>query len=178
MINYIHIPKTAGSSIIGALSVKKNVRTIGHGVNFGVIDLDQIKFKDAKSNDFTFTVVRNPYDRFISAYNYLKFGGIKTELDLRYSEILNSMSLDEFIDRLPEFINIIIHFVPQYLFVDTNTQIFRYETLSSDLRKIGVTKIPKSNITKNKEISKLNEEQKQKIAKIYEKDFEIFCYFP
>lgn len=84
---FIHIPKTGGNSI--SWHLKKNFRGHDwHKTRHGAKHADQTKiFEDTKETEMVldrytfFTVVRNPYDRMVSAYHYyLKGGG---ELEIR-----------------------------------------------------------------------------------------------
>lgn len=69
-IIFIHIPKSAGTSITNELYGKRN----GH--------LTAIQIKNSLGNrkydeKFSFTVTRNPYDRLVSSYFYAIQGGSK-----------------------------------------------------------------------------------------------------
>tara|TARA_R110002073_G_scaffold132514_5_gene279439 strand:+ start:2379 stop:3059 length:681 start_codon:yes stop_codon:yes gene_type:complete len=74
---FIHIPKTAGKSIISKLH------------NRGATHLSYSDYEDIlgdKINDyFVFTVLRDPADRFASAYSYLKAGGNQSREDQEFS---------------------------------------------------------------------------------------------
>ena len=71
-ITFIHIPKCGGTSI-GAMDLCGRVHYFGHDTrnkNFQYFkDSDQRKL-----SEFSFTFVRNPWDRLVSAYEYLKAG--------------------------------------------------------------------------------------------------------
>lgn len=71
---FIHVPKVAGSSIERVI-YQTDKWLVGH-----VKASDYMKFdKDKFDSYFSFGFVRNPYDRVVSAYHYLKKGGeIKT----------------------------------------------------------------------------------------------------
>ena len=65
---FVHIPKCAGSQI------SKLFDTTGHRT---IIETNQSRSRSIKNYNlsdyyYIFSIVRNPYDRFISAYYYLK----------------------------------------------------------------------------------------------------------
>jgi len=62
---FFHIPKTAGISVCNALGIGEE--NIGHSREL-VLTSDIVNY-------FTFTFVRNPWDRLVSAYCYLMQGG-------------------------------------------------------------------------------------------------------
>ena len=65
---FVHIPKTAGISILKSLF---NHETVGHRMLVEFYLADPKKYKSY----FKFGVVRSPWDRAVSAYTYLKGGG-------------------------------------------------------------------------------------------------------
>ena len=65
---FVHIPKSAGTSVCKAVF---DCPDSSHYTARCYRSDNPVKFDDY----FKFTVVRNPYDRFCSAYNYLKNGG-------------------------------------------------------------------------------------------------------
>ena len=79
---FIHIPKTAGTSISQAL----------FGSDFGHCTVDHYEIFSPKRfhNYFKFAFVRNPWDRFLSAYKFLNKGGMysvdKNWADIHFSE--------------------------------------------------------------------------------------------
>ena len=60
---FIHIPKTAGTSVLGSLSEDENYKVTGHPFASNYPN-------DVWVKSFCFSVVRNPYDRFISHWLY------------------------------------------------------------------------------------------------------------
>uniref|UniRef100_A0A6C0ADQ6 Sulfotransferase domain-containing protein n=1 Tax=viral metagenome TaxID=1070528 RepID=A0A6C0ADQ6_9ZZZZ len=177
-IIFVHIPKTAGTSVLELISNNPNYKIIGHYPKLidNKIFINNSIIKDENS----FCIVRNPYDRFLSAYNYLYHGGNKTNLDLSYQEIILSMSFEDFINNLEEYIFLIIHFVPQYVFVcegdEILTKICKFENLKNDLIKIDFVFENLEHLNKSEHIFNLNAYLKEKIYKIYEKDFLLFGY--
>jgi len=61
--NYCHIPKTAGSSIQVSAKNRDDIQFNGHR-----------KSRKCSEIDNTFAIIRNPVDRFISSFNYCKYG--------------------------------------------------------------------------------------------------------
>tara|TARA_R110002074_G_scaffold328305_1_gene498803 strand:+ start:3019 stop:3699 length:681 start_codon:yes stop_codon:yes gene_type:complete len=87
---FIHIPKTAGKSIISKLH------------NRGATHLSYSDYEDIlgdKINDyFVFTVLRDPADRFASAYSYLKAGGNQSREDQEFSHRwIKNKNINDFI---------------------------------------------------------------------------------
>ena len=76
-IIFIHIPKNAGISIEEALFDKK----IGHK---SILQFESHNLKKYHEY-FKFTVVRNPYDRLVSAFHFLKKGG-RNPVDKAWSD--------------------------------------------------------------------------------------------
>lgn len=176
MYTYIHIPKTAGSSISSIC------QKIGHDISCGEFDINKLGYSQVnKFRGKYFTTVRNPYDRFLSAYNYSCKGGIGSAPDLEYQIILNSMTLDEFIDILPQMINRMVHFTPQFYFTTNESRkapkliICKFETLNQDLARLGFNNLPHINSTERK-VTTLTDEQKEKIYEVYKEDFRLFGY--
>lgn len=104
---FIWIPKTGGTSIYNSLSTKINMQiyidnyytfnntgnvTFGHA-DVGCLLSNQIITKEYWQNSNKFTVVRNPYSRFVSLYN-----------DFKKSKRINGNT------TLKEFANVISHF--------------------------------------------------------------------
>jgi hypothetical protein len=65
---FIHIPKAAGTSIAKALYGKR----VGH---FTALEIKEFLGSELFTKRKKFTVVRNPYDRLLSAYTYAIQGG-------------------------------------------------------------------------------------------------------
>lgn len=178
---FVHIPKCAGNTIKHMLGI------IGH---------DHTGIDNNYNNEyFKFAFVRNPWDRFISAYEYFKGGGWKNmnpdeDLDLDYCNRVNQFSsLKEFAKSL-EWIDW-LHFKPQFNFITIdNTKdcldfIGKVENLDNDLRyvckQIGVvyTELVNVNKTKSKKQhykSYYDDELKNIVDTTYAKDIEYLGY--
>ncbi|MFT6927968.1 MAG: hypothetical protein ACJAZP_003615 [Psychromonas sp.] len=183
---FIHIPKTAGSSILTCLMGDKINRDHGTYYDFKRIDPDRF------NRYFKFCFVRNPYDRAVSAYEYLKNGGNNSS-DLYYKKLIE--------DKYPSFKKFILEYLdgnkihenllfsPQYLFIydDRNEcqvdYIGRFENINENFKfickKIGVSaRLPSKNrVQRNTYETYYSDHQvKEKVYNLYSKDFDLFQY--
>ena len=182
---FIHIPKTAGLSVVKA--IYGDVSGGGHRT----ISFYKYVLAEELSDYFTFTFIRNPYDRLYSAYKFLEKGGMNQydrqvfEIHLkRYSNfqdfVLNGLNKKMMRD--------IMHFIPQtdficdkkgrvlvnYIGKFENLQI-DFKTLSDKLNKEIV--LPHLNLNKKESFDKIFTVEMRKIVrKLYAKDFEILGY--
>ena len=183
---FIHIPKNAGTSIIKAM-----------GVENLYIDktIEEYKkhYKDYW-NDYTkFTSIRDPIDRFISAYKFARMkesgwfsatGEEGLEKHDHY-DLCNSMDINEYtsyIYKNPKKFNRWI--IPQTFHIlnkDDEIEInyyVRYENLLEDLKKIGIDGIEKLNSSKveNDKLIQLTRKSKNMLYEIYDIDYQNFSY--
>lgn len=183
---FIHIPKAAGSSV--NMSIFGNMG-LGHLKARDYVNL--FGFLNYKSF-FKFTIVRNPYDRFESAYNFLVNGGMSTQDEnftkkyLKDFKDINDFVLNGFTSS--KIIQEWVHFVPQYKYVYVNNRLYvdfigKTENITKDFKYvsniIGLTSdLQYINKTSNQSIksSLLNNESKRILADFYNKDFELFEY--
>lgn len=193
MIIFVHIPKTAGSSIIHIISSNPNYKIKGHypKIKKSIFFKDKICTKDLNIQSVveykfceSFSVVRNPYDRFLSAYNYLIKGGGQNNLDLSYQRILSKYkNMDDVIKNLKHLRKIIVHFVPQHKFICDKSgnllvnKCIKFENVKNELIAIdGAFKnIPTHNASERSE-NFLTERQKKIIYQNYKMDFIAFGY--
>lgn len=191
---FIHNPKTAGTSLREALK-EYHDRDSSYWHHLEDIYLDRVIDKahitmrdfvympDYSSIDeyFSFGFVRNPYDRFYSAFQFYK-----KQYDVSigfndFSKTLNDISI-RYDWRL-------IHFCPQYAFFYYGNKckidfIGRFENIKTDVLLvssiIGVDiDIGKSNVSDNNKpiyIDNYNESTIRIVNKLYEKDFALFHY--
>jgi hypothetical protein len=200
---FIHIPKTGGTFIesrLQSLNTKiYNTKRI-FGGHARYIDFKD-KIKDIDVYDI-FSIVRNPYDRIISAYNYLKTRVNKgNPLDQKeWLGLKSPSSLTEFINAIyDEYkhnnLHYYIHILQQVCFVRDNddqikSKILKYEYLNMDFLKFiekyklnievynELSKIySKIDIKKHYDYNKeLSSNDINKINEIYHDDFELFNY--
>ena len=89
---FVHIPKTAGMSMYAALGVD---RGFGHRRLTDHPDADGL---------FSFAFVRNPWDRLVSVYHYLRSGGRGNDADLAaQAAVADAESFDAFVIDLAEY---------------------------------------------------------------------------
>ena len=179
----VHIPKTAGRSIINSI-YGNDLKNCGHRTYFFY---KYLFTKKRIQNMYTFSFVRNPYSRLFSAYNFLKKGGENLhDLNAKRDYIDSFKDFNEFINcGLENAVkNNVIHFIPQYNFITYKDEILidyvgKFESLENDLKVISskvdfessfkFTKSKKNtyNFTcKNCDI----------IESVYSRDFLIFNY--
>lgn len=183
---FIHIPKTGGVSL--ALSLFGNLGG-GHRTYFSYYPI----FSPAEYNRyFKFALVRNPWDRLVSAYFFLKEGGL-LETDRKwFKENLSSFdSFEEFVQCWVNRKNIYsyFHFIPQHYYVSHRgrlmiDKVYKLEQISSALKdlnsKLGLDiSLPHENKTSNRKPDYrlyYNNETKNIISDVYHRDIQLFGY--
>tara|TARA_Y100001968_G_C19340694_1_gene709343 strand:- start:423 stop:1097 length:675 start_codon:yes stop_codon:yes gene_type:complete len=185
-ILFIHVPKNAGTSINYSLYGK----SIGH---FTALEFRKVAKKEF-NNLYKFAIIRNPYDRLISAYSFMQEGLYKEMINrpsiLKTKKILQLKGIDinKFVlEWLPENGNYIdFIFMPQNHFICDKKKdilidkLIKFDELSK-LKEIiyketGVklNKLNVKNRTEDKQIYILSNESKSYIRQLYKKDFELF----
>jgi hypothetical protein len=182
---FIHIPKSAGMSLVKAL-YGKNGSNHANALDFQYVNPE--KFNSC----FKFAVSRNPYYRLYSAYNYLSKGG-KEEMDVvwrdlylkKYSNFEDFVinGLETAIEKRAE------HFIPQYLFVtDENLQIIcdyigKFEELDKVIERLSkegivlsLEKLNSSTVESLDNKSLYTDEMIAKVNHLYKEDFDYFDY--
>ena len=183
---FIHIPKNAGTSIIKAMGVENLYMD-------KTIEEYKEHYGDYWNEYKKFTVVREPIDRFISAYKFARMdesgwfsatGEEGLEKHHHY-ELCNEMNINEYNSYLyknPEKFNRWI--VPQSWIITNEggekeiDYYVRYENLLEDLQKIGIDKIEKLNSSKIKDEKtiELTKKSKNQLYQIYDIDYQNFSY--
>ena len=184
---FVHIPKCAGSSINQELNLK-SVGFSGHS---------PMSYHSEYSDYLSFTFVRNPYDRIVSAYKYfrkLKKGHRWYKRNSIISDAANQMNFKEFVYHIPDFMKLMkreegsfesgIHFQPFYYFIDEPVKhIGRFENIQRDFIKIRrsldlpLKSLPKTNSTNNLNYRELYiEETKNLVYNIYQEDIKKYNY--
>ncbi len=115
---FIHIPRTGGTSISRS-SLFKDSRYLGHRT----IEELNTMMGDRFSGAYKFTIVRNPWDRVVSTYHFLRD---VTEDDhwfpsnRDYHELCRQVSFEDFCHLLPEIYMDEIHLIPQIMWIYHN----------------------------------------------------------
>ena len=167
---FIHIPKNAGTSIeeyFGNGSVR--IQPSKHA------DIHEIKarFKNYYNNYRKFTIIRNPYDKMVSWYFYLK---------RNLGEDYNIIEFNDWIKDPSKFwhANDPISFLkPQCDWIDSTVEIIKFENLKDDLnnffnKKINLPITNKSNHSHY--LDYYNSDSLNIIYNRYKKDFNKFNY--
>ncbi len=185
---FVHIPKVAGISIGSSLFGR-------YTGNHTTIREYKIAFSMYEFNEyFKFAFVRNPWDRLLSAYLYLKDGG-RNKWDYKWASVHLS-EFTTFKDFVMEWvsknnINTGIHFMPQYKYLtSTNSNIPEvdfigyFENINNDYEyirsKLGFgKKLIFSNKTQNKTRDYrvyYNDDMIEVVSKTYDLDIKLFGY--
>jgi len=137
---FIHVPKAAGTSINTALYG----RTLGH---YSALEIRET-FPRLYERAFKFSLVRNPWDRILSAYRFAKQGGTDS-MGVYMPEQYQRPEFDTFERFLNDWLtqqdlkSIDFIFRPQYIFVcDMNGRMIldflgKTETIESDLLNVS-----------------------------------------
>jgi len=187
---FIHIPKTAGTSVLAALG-KRRVHYRQHFPWFVYRAANRRYFDQA----FKFSFVRNPFDRLYSAYEYLKAGGAGGGHDQAVGEVIRKyQGFDDFIFRALHEGELLsnLHFLPQSTFiVDLCGQVVvdfvgKQETLDDDFAKIArqlqiPLKAERQNINRQKDHQDYREAYQSSrsidiVHNLYVQDLKLFNY--
>lgn len=140
---FIHVPKCGGSSIAKALFGEEHV---GHATHR---QYRMLFTKEEYLSYFKFAIVRNPWDRLVSAFHYLKGGG-NGEADACWAEE-NLKQFNDFETFVREWLpskkldSTYWHFMTQAHFTNTEAGIKdldfigHFESMASDFKKIADT---------------------------------------
>ncbi len=128
---FVHVPKAAGTAIVSALY---GLRGVGHYRAVTARNLNPELFWSL----YRFAVVRNPWERLVSAYRFALQGGTE-EVALNNAHVLHSRIPDRFepfvldwlVHQSPESLHSL--FMPQHLFVQDE----KGELLVDDLYDLG-----------------------------------------
>lgn len=182
---FIHIPKTAGTTIAHALLGRR----AGH---FTALEVKERMGVEKFESFFSFAVTRHPYDRLLSAYHYVRsgggeHGGVRRE---SYFEDPAFTSFDSFVqDWLVredlESTNLLFRPQSQFIFDDQGALLVNHVTSVNNLE--GLKKILKKELGKelNFQFKNRNSEKsdhpvadhsKRIISELYHKDFELLNY--
>lgn len=185
---FVHIPKCAG------ITVNKTLYGCRGGAHMSTELYKHYLTRREFETFFKFTFVRNPWDRVVSAYHFLREGGLN-DRDRGDAErsVLAFATFDEFVrefigqNRLMET----VHFRPQYLFLCKNDRaapdvdfIGRFERFEEDFAtvcaRLGVSCTPAhANSGRSRPISWRNvytDETAEIVSLAYARDITLFDY--
>ena len=167
---FVHIPKNAGTSI-EALFANNSFR-IQPSKHADIYEIKR-KFKNSYNSYKKFTIIRNPYDKMVSWYFYLK-----RNLGERY-EVLE---FNEWIKDPSKFWHIddpISYLKPQHEWIDDTVVLIKYENLDKELNQFFNKKIELPIINKSKHNHYLEYYNKESLTIIYDRykeDFKKYNY--
>jgi hypothetical protein len=185
MAIFVHIPKCAGISINKAL--------FGNlaGGHTTLDDYICIFRPEEFSNYFKFTFVRNPWDRLVSAYTFLKKGGLnKYDYNFYQEELSKYEDFNDFVRRwlTPENIKKYHHFKPQlHYIVDrynkvTVDYIGYFENLNEDFHYISNRMNVEFNLKKENSVNRASYQEyyepdtRRIVAEVYKNDIQALNY--
>tara|TARA_B100000242_G_scaffold232924_1_gene172905 strand:- start:820 stop:1416 length:597 start_codon:yes stop_codon:yes gene_type:complete len=187
---FLHIPKTGGTII--EKSLKKDYKESYYGVDRSVVGVqpkqhlpfDKLISNFDKKNVFSFTFVRNPFDRILSSYlNYPhqdKMPDFDKYIDMVKNVVENKLYLTQGFIGL----NDISHFIPMTIMIGNNELDFigRFENFDNDIKKLheisGIKNIDKIKIKKSNENYQTfySERNKKIVSELYADDLKKFDY--
>lgn len=186
---FIHVPKVAGTSIERVV-FETDKWLVGHVRVLDYINQDKNKFESY----FSFAFVRNPFDRMVSAFHYLKKGG-GNDYDKNWADenLKNFDTFEQFVlalqnKNVKDKILSWQHFTPQYKFIcDENKNILvnfigKLENINNDFKIVKNElnfdrNLIHSNSSKHEIFSNYyNEKTYNIIAELYKEDFALFDY--
>jgi hypothetical protein len=193
---FIHIPKNAGSSIkkylVGEDEFNKFKRPWDHKTINDIKNEDFDKYKSYKK----FAIVRNPYDRVVSWFAYLKRYRLDNDLlnTYQYDSKTNSYKIIETVKApVEEFKNWILDpysdfnkttiildlLKSQHKWIDESVTILKYENLNSELSNFFNKKIKLPKINNTSRFNVINYYDKKSLDIVYNRykqDFKKFNY--
>jgi len=185
---FVHITKCAGISI--ATSLFGNLGGGHLRINHYQLIFNQHEFEQY----FKFTFVRNPWDRLVSAFLFLKRGGAN-KLDRKWAEenLSHFNDFDTFVNRWVDRKNVNKwkHFVPQYKFLCQPGNltpvvdfIGYFECINEDFMSIqqrlksgsNLQHLNKTEGTKKRYTEYYTETTRNIVAEVYREDIQLFGY--
>ncbi|MCB1130452.1 MAG: sulfotransferase family 2 domain-containing protein [Verrucomicrobiae bacterium] len=185
---FIHVPKNGGISVANGLFGVNRMM----GGHFSV-DFYETIFGTDFANYFKFAISRNPWDRLVSAYHFLKSGGLyHGDATWAVRHLAGFHSFHDFVDNWLDSSNLRkgIHFIPQYEFIcDAHGRIAvdyvgRLEALDEAYAHISQRlnlhhrPLPHTNSSKRRTDYRTyyGDKQAEKVAAVYKRDIETFGY--
>jgi chondroitin 4-sulfotransferase 11 len=176
---FVHIPKTGGISVLRCLNIDYRPLTSHSPLTYYP--------KYLRETAFSFTFVRNPFDRIVSAYNYLiQHRGNTADSHFADEHLKRHKNFNSFVKDFEnnETLQTWLHFLPMTSFIDDEIKfVGRFENLQNDFNdvcdNIGILRIPlnKINVSKHAHYSTYyNKKSKKIVENFYKKDINRFGY--
>ncbi len=183
---FVHIPKNAGLSVCYTLFGNTG------GSHRKIQGYKKIFSPNTFKRYYKFTFVRNPWDRLVSTFFFLKNGGL-TEKDKVWAEA-HLAEYNDFKDFVKYWltelnINNSLHFQHQHVFLEDEKGaiavdfIGRFENIDEDFKtitdKLNIKRTLKRTNTSNRQKDYrdyYDEETKAIVNEIYKKDIQLFNY--
>ena len=166
---FIHIPKNAGTSIEeyfgnGSVRIQPNKHADIHEI--------KRKFKNSYSNYRKFTIIRNPYDKMVSWYFYLK-KNLGDHNVIEFNEWIKDPSKFWHANDPTSYLK------PQHEWIDDTVVLIKYENLDEELNQffneeIDLPVTNKSN--RDHYLNYYNNKSLNVIYNRYKEDFKKFNY--
>lgn len=185
---FVHVPKSAGTAVLSSLFGRQT--GLGHK---SCKDYLKVYGINRYLSTFKFGFVRNPYDRLVSAYEYLQKGGNNSSDRMFFEQslkpyknfetfVLQGLLRDETIRRH-------IHFRPQTDFLCIDGRICvdfvgRYENIEADYaylsrllgKETALASANKSSRRESYQSYYKNQQVIDAVSSLYHRDFEKFRY--
>lgn len=192
----VHVPKTAGTSIEKVLGVYGRPECL-HGLinntymqHLTAEEIVVLMGKSLYQKFYSIAFVRNPWDRCVSEYAYLKKAGHPFVAGLTFSQFIDKLPAKQ--GALPK--HIYQHLRPQsdYIIDKDGNSLVDYVASFEDLDNYWYdiaqniqnytgaylpTELPKTQISKHDHYSKYyNSRTRDRVAKVYDQDIKIHHY--
>ncbi len=191
---YVHVPRTAGGSLVNSL-MQTDWIILGHDIQsehyMHITDFRKVHpLKDAT----LITTVRNPYDRLVSAFHYLKAGGDNSQ---------DANDAEAYLGKYPDFESFVlkglnlwnrnrmlnqIHLKPQAFWLTDNkkllvNEVFRFEELNDLFEYVALHSTIRVNQIGHVHASSRSDftnyysaKMKRRVQQVYDQDFRLFNY--
>lgn len=185
---FIHVPKNGGMAVSNAL-FGKNRMLGGHYA----ADFYKVVFGEDFKKFTKFAISRNPWDRLVSAYHYLKGGGMNyQDKEWEQKHISEYSTFADFVNGWLDEKNIYkgMHFTPQYEFVSDGKgnllvdYLGRFEAMQDSFDHIKQLLALDEKVLShsNKSVRKSDyriyygDKEVERVAEVYKKDIKLFGY--
>ena len=184
---FIHIPKNAGTSIETYFDKEPHVKGFQIARKHDNIEIIKNNFPEKYKTYKKFTIIRNPYDRMVSWYFFLKYelsNMWRNYFDLENEDVFGwrFLSFKEFLKN-PEKVNLEMIIKMKQLMaragISKTVEIIKFENLNKELSEFFEKEINLPIINKSKHEHFLKYYDKDSLDVVYEKykkDFKKFNY--